>query len=91
MAQQMGYESSKQQLVVDVLANWFDLAAAKQLLQLTEQRVEVSKQNLTIIESGYQQGLNAALDVYLTRNELNSELSTLANQQQNGCAIRATA
>ena len=40
-----------------------------------------AKQNLDIIESGYQQGLNAALDVYLSRNELNSELSNYAQQQ----------
>jgi outer membrane protein TolC len=48
---------------------------------LFEQIVNNAKQNLDIIESGYQQGLNGALDVYLSRNELNTELSNLAEQQ----------
>lgn len=75
------YQQSRQTLVASVVSGWFDLITAKQLLDLAEQRVENSKQNLDIIESGYRQGLNSALDVYLSRNELNSELSNLADQQ----------
>ncbi|WP_289028774.1 efflux transporter outer membrane subunit [uncultured Paraglaciecola sp.] len=75
------YQQSRQTLVASVVSGWFDLITAKQLLDLAEQRVENSKQNLDIIESGYRQGLNSALDVYLSRNELNSEISNLADQQ----------
>ncbi|WP_293746911.1 efflux transporter outer membrane subunit [uncultured Paraglaciecola sp.] len=75
------YQQDKQTLVANVVSSWFDWIAAKQLTNLFEQRVNNAKQNLDIIESGYQQGLNAALDVYLSRNELNSELSNYAEQQ----------
>lgn len=74
------YEQNRQTLVASVVSSWFDWVAAKQLYNLFEQRVNNAKQNLDIIDSGYQQGLNAALDVYLSRNELNTELSNLAEQ-----------
>lgn len=60
---------------------WFKVIEAKQLTNLYQQRADNTKQNLDIIESGYQQGLNSALDVYLSRNELNSELSRTAEQK----------
>jgi outer membrane protein TolC len=80
MAEQAKYEQARQQLVADVVIRWFDVIQAQQLLELYQQRVANSRQNLEIIEAGYRQGLNNALDVYLTRNELNSELSRVAQQ-----------
>lgn len=81
LAAKANYEQNRQTLVANVVTSWFDWIAAKQLLALYEQRVKNAQQNLDIIESGYQQGINAALDVYLSRNELNTELSNLAQQQ----------
>lgn len=81
LAQQAQYQQSRQQLVVDVISAWYDVIEADKLLELYRQRVQNSKQNLEIIEQGYRQGLNKALDVYLTRNELNNELSKVALQQ----------
>lgn len=83
LAQQAEYEQQKQQLVADVVIAWFDLITQQQLLELYNQRETNSQQNLEIIESGYKQGLNAALDVYLARNELNSEHSRIATQKAN--------
>lgn len=80
LAAKAQYQQDSQTLVAEVVTSWFDWIAAKQLTSLFEQRVKNAKQNLDIIESGYQQGLNAALDVYLSRNELNTELSNLAQQ-----------
>ena len=54
--------------------------SAQQLLDLYKRREENAKQNLDIIESGYRQGINEALDVYLARNELNNERSRIATQ-----------
>ncbi|WP_339721795.1 efflux transporter outer membrane subunit [uncultured Paraglaciecola sp.] len=81
LAAKAKYQQDRQTLVANVVTSWFDWIAAKQLLSLFEQRVKNAKQNLDIIESGYQQGLNGALDVYLSRNELNTELSNLAQQE----------
>lgn len=81
LAAKAKYQQDRQTLVANVVTSWFDWIAAKQLSSLFEQRVKNAKQNLDIIESGYQQGLNGALDVYLSRNELNTELSNLAQQE----------
>lgn len=81
LASKANYLNAKNQLISDVLNSYFELVSAQQLHALFKQRVDLSKENLDIISSGYKQGLNEALDVYLARNDLNAELSSLANQQ----------
>jgi NodT family efflux transporter outer membrane factor (OMF) lipoprotein len=81
LAAKTQYEQNKQTLVANIVSNWFNLVTANQLADLFQQRVNNAKQSLDIIESGYQQGVNKALDVYLSRNELNSEVANLAQQQ----------
>ena len=89
MSQKATFEQAKQQLVADVITAWFSVIEANQLLALYQQRSQDIQQNLLIIESGYQQGLNSALDVYLTRNEVNNELSRTSEQRtQQTLAIR---
>ncbi|MBU2893333.1 TolC family protein [Colwellia sp. D2M02] len=81
LSQKSTFEEYKQQLVVDVVTTWFDVIEADKLLKLYQNRVANSRQNLAIIEAGYQAGLSEALDVYLARNELNNELTRVADQQ----------
>jgi len=81
LAQKASFEQNKQQLVVKVLTTWFSVIEAEKLLTLYRSRVENSQQNLAIIEAGYRSGLTAALDVYLTRNDLNSELTRVSEQE----------
>ena len=81
LAQKATFEQSRQQLVADVVSGWFNVITAQQLLALYKQREQIAEQNLAIIESGYRQGLSEALDVYLTRNKLNTERSNIAQQQ----------
>ncbi|MBQ4800253.1 TolC family protein [Pseudoalteromonas sp. MMG006] len=83
LAQQARFEQAKQQLVADVVTSWFDVVSAQQLLDLFKRREENAQQSLEIIESGYRQGINEALDVYLARNELNTERTRIATQQAN--------
>lgn len=81
LAAKAQYQQSKQNLVATIVKSWFNLVTAQNLAELFQQRVHNAKQSLDIIESGYQTGVNKALDVYLSRNELNSETSNLAQQQ----------
>ncbi len=83
LAQQANFEQAEQQLVVNTVNAWYNAIAAEKQLQLNQQRSKNTQQNLAIIESGYKQGLNSSLDVYLTRNELNSALARVAQQKQN--------
>lgn len=80
LAQKAIFEQYKQQLVVDVVTTWFSVIEAEKLLNLYQNRVKNSQQNLAIIEAGYNSGLTAALDVYLTRNDLNNELTRVSEQ-----------
>jgi len=81
LSQKATFEQQKQQLVVNVVNAYFSIVESQKLLSLYKNRVENAQQSLDIIEAGYQSGLNAALDVYLARNELNSELSRTAEQK----------
>ena len=81
LAQKSTFEQARQQLVADVVNAWFGALTAQQLSALYQARVHNAEQNLDIIEKGYQQGLNEALDVYLARNNLHSERSRLIQQQ----------
>ena len=81
LSEEASYEEARQQLVAEVVSGWFSIIEARQLFSLSLNRLDVARQNLDIIESGYRQGLNSALDVYLTRNELNSELSRLSERE----------
>ena len=81
LAQKATFEQFKQQLVVNVVSTWFKVIEANKLLALYQSRVANSRQNLAIIEAGYTSGLTPALDVYLTRNDLNTELTRVSEQE----------
>ncbi|PCI62512.1 MAG: RND transporter [Gammaproteobacteria bacterium] len=83
LSQQANFEQAQLQLVVTTITAWYNAVAAEKLLSLNVQRSNNTQQNLDIIESGYKQGLNSSLDVYLTRNELNSALARVAELKQN--------
>jgi outer membrane protein, multidrug efflux system len=82
MAARFGYNRTQRQLTADVATAWAALMAAREQLALFDQRLINLQANLDIIESGYRRGLNAALDVYLTRNTVAEEQSRVASQHQ---------
>ena len=75
------YVQARDQLVADVLSGWVNLIEAEKLLALFNERVRATIANDEIILSRYRKGLQSALDVYLVRNELNTELSRAAAQK----------
>ena len=81
LAELADFEQAQRQLVADVSIAWLEIKTAQSTTFLYKKRVNNAKQNLDIIESGYKSGLNQALDVYLARNEYNSEQSRLAQQE----------
>jgi NodT family efflux transporter outer membrane factor (OMF) lipoprotein len=83
MAIQADYFEQKQTLVAQVVIAWFSVIEANNQVELLNERLLLTQQNLDIIESGYRQGLNDALDVYLTRNELSNDKSRLIAEQNN--------
>ncbi len=75
------FEHAKQVLVADVIRAWFTVIEANKLLDLYKRRTENTEQNLHTIETGYRSGISTALDVYLTRNEVNNERAKVAEQK----------
>jgi len=69
-------------LIAAVSNAWYDILEAQRLLKLYEDRLHNLSSNLEIIETGYRQGLNPALDVYLTRNGVEQEAARTTAQQQ---------
>ena len=79
----------QQDLIAQVILAWFAVVEAEQQLSLSKQRYKNSQQNLSIIESGYESGLNSALDVYLSRSEEANEQSRVAiNETTLAAALR---
>lgn len=74
-------EQTQLDLMTSVSSVWLQMLASQQFIDITEQKLKNLKGNLDIIENGYRAGLNSALDVYLTRNNLEAEKSNLAKQK----------
>lgn len=72
----------QQQLTADTITGWYSVILAKQQLELLQQRLQNVQQNLDIIDRGYKQGINEALDVYLSQDTLYQQRSSTADQQQ---------
>lgn len=72
----------RRSLIADTARAWYRLLAARQLLAVAGQRLENARQSLDIVESGYRQGLNEALDLYLARNTFEQQAANVAEQQQ---------
>jgi len=81
-AAEAAYREQRQQLAASLARNWFALQEARMLLALYTRRQDNLRESLEIIESGYRQGLNEALDLYLARNNLHAEAAKVAQQQQ---------
>ncbi len=75
------YQQARDALVADVVIAYYKVVTSAELVKLFERRTENAKLNFEIIESGYLQGLNESLDVYLTQNEYHSEKSNLLSQR----------
>ena len=79
-SQKIQFELQKTTLIKNVVLAWYQLTESQLQFELAEKRLANVKQNLAVIEAGYESGLNSALDVYLSRTELATEQSSLANQ-----------
>ncbi|NVK23312.1 MAG: efflux transporter outer membrane subunit [Gammaproteobacteria bacterium] len=69
------------ELVKNVALAWYQVVESRQQLLLSEKRLRNVEQNLAVIESGYESGINTALDVYLSRNQFATEQAKVTSQQ----------
>jgi len=81
-AQRARLQSVERNLAASTTGAYFNTIEAKQLLQVAERRLEIARESHEIVASGYRQGLNDALDLYLARNQVEREKANFAQQQQ---------
>ena len=81
-AEKANYQHAKLSLHTSVVTAWYDLLENETLLKLYQERLVNLKNNQEIIQGGYRLGLNSALDVYLSQNELHSEQARVQRQMQ---------
>ncbi len=82
LSQEARYKDARYQLAANVSRAWFNSISADQLLALFRDRLSNLKVDMDIIERAYNQGLNTALDVYLTRATVDQERARIAQQEQ---------
>lgn len=81
-AQQAQLESAERDLAAATAGAFFEVLEAKQLLGVTKRRLETTIVTQDIVASGYRQGLNDALDLYLAKNQVERQEASYAQQEQ---------
>jgi NodT family efflux transporter outer membrane factor (OMF) lipoprotein len=81
-AQQARFESVQRNLASATAAAYYRVMEAKQLLDVAQRRLENAMQSRDIVASGYRQGLNDALDLYLARNQVERQEANYAQKEQ---------
>ena len=79
----VSYEAARRELVGTTVLLTYEAIAARQLLDLFEQRLASLESTYDIVNGSYQRGLTGALDVYLAQNSLEQQREVVAQQRQN--------
>jgi len=81
-AQRARLQSVERNLAAATAGAFFDVMEAKQLLEVAQRRLDNTIQSHDIVASGYRQGINDALDLYLARNQVERQRANFAQQEQ---------
>jgi len=81
-AQRARYESVERELAAGTAGAIFDVMEAGQLLEVAKRRLDNTVEAMDIVSSGYRQGLNDALDLYLARNQVERQQANYAQAEQ---------
>ena len=83
LAQGEIYKAAELSLVANVTRSWYNLVANKLQLDLAHQRLDSFKRTADLIDENYKRGLRSALDVYLSRTDVQTQISILADAKFN--------
>lgn len=81
LAEQEIYRAAELSLVANLARAWFNLITSKLQLDLANQRLDSFEGTAALIDENYQRGLRSALDVYLSRTDVQLQRSALADTQ----------
>jgi len=77
------YKAAELSLVANVSRAWYNLATNKLQLDLAQRRLDSFQNTAKLIEENYERGLRSALDVYLSRTDVQRQISALADSKFN--------
>lgn len=77
------FKSAELSLVANVSRAWYNLVTNKLQLDLAHQRLDSFERTAGLIDENYKRGLRSALDVYLSRTDVQVQVSALADSQFN--------
>jgi len=81
-AQRARLQSVERDLAAGITGATFDVMESRQLLGVARRRLDNAIQSREIVASGYRQGLNDALDLYLARNQVERQEANYAQSEQ---------
>lgn len=77
------YKAAELSLVANVSRAWFNLITNKLQLDLAQKRLDSFQRSADLIEENYERGLRSALDVYLSRTDVQIQISALSDSKFN--------
>lgn len=81
LAQSELFKAAELSLVANVSRAWYNLVTNKLQLDLANQRLDSFERTANLIDENYKRGLRSALDVYLSRTDVQLQISALAAAQ----------
>ncbi|NND81078.1 MAG: efflux transporter outer membrane subunit [Gammaproteobacteria bacterium] len=75
------FKAAELSLVANVSRAWYNLVTNKLQLDLAQQRLDSFQRTAALIEENYQRGLRSALDVYLSRTDVQLQISALSETE----------
>jgi len=82
-AQSELYKAAELSLVANVSRAWYNVATNKLQLDLAGKRLDSFQNTSQLIEENYERGLRSALDVYLSRTDVQAQISAQADSKFN--------
>lgn len=77
------FKAAELSLVANVSRAWYNLVTNKLQLDLAHQRLDSFERTAALIDENYKRGLRSALDVYLSRTDVQLQISALADSKFN--------
>ena len=78
LAQSELFKAAELSLVANVSRAWYNLVTNKLQLELAIQRLDSFERTANLIDENYKRGLRSALDVYLSRTDVQVQVAALA-------------
>lgn len=82
-AQAETFKAAEFSLAANVSRAWYNLITNQLQVELAQQRLDSFERTASLIDENYKRGLRSALDVYLSRSDVQTQVASLSDAQFN--------